>query len=74
MRGTSQFPKPPIKTGITKKKIITKACLVTTTLYSCSSAKKDPGCLSSVRMITLREVPTVAAQIPKIKYRVPISL
>lgn len=25
MRGTSQFPNPPISTGITKKKIITKA-------------------------------------------------
>jgi hypothetical protein len=25
IRGTSQLPKPPISTGITKKKIITKA-------------------------------------------------
>jgi hypothetical protein len=25
IRGTSQFPKPPIKMGITKKKIIIKA-------------------------------------------------
>ncbi len=30
--GTSQFPKPPIITGITIKKIITKACAVTTVL------------------------------------------
>lgn len=30
--GTSQFPKPPIITGITMKKIITKAWAVTTTL------------------------------------------
>jgi len=30
--GTNQFPKPPIKTGITKKNIITNACAVTTTL------------------------------------------
>jgi len=30
--GTSQFPNPPIKMGITIKKIITKACAVTTTL------------------------------------------
>jgi hypothetical protein len=30
--GTNQFPNPPIKTGITKKKIITKAWAVTTTL------------------------------------------
>ena len=32
MRGTSQFPKPPIIVGITKKKIITKAWAVTITL------------------------------------------
>jgi len=28
-RGAIQFPKPPIIVGITKKKIITKACAVT---------------------------------------------
>ena len=32
IRGTSQFPNPPIKIGITIKKIITKACAVTITL------------------------------------------
>jgi len=32
--GTNQFPNPPIKIGITIKKIIIKACAVTTTLYS----------------------------------------
>jgi hypothetical protein len=32
--GTNQFPNPPIKTGITIKKIIKKACAVTTTLYN----------------------------------------
>lgn len=32
MRGTSQFPNPPIRIGITIKKIITKACAVTITL------------------------------------------
>jgi hypothetical protein len=31
-RGTNQLPKPPIKAGITIKKIIIKACAVTTTL------------------------------------------
>jgi hypothetical protein len=30
--GTSQFPNPPIITGITMKKIITKAWAVTTAL------------------------------------------
>jgi hypothetical protein len=32
--GTNQFPNPPIKIGITMKKIIKKAWAVTTTLYS----------------------------------------
>jgi hypothetical protein len=32
IRGTNQFPKPPIITGITIKKIITKACAVTMAL------------------------------------------
>lgn len=32
IRGTSQFPNPPIRMGITMKKIITKACAVTITL------------------------------------------
>lgn len=32
IRGRSQFPNPPIIIGITKKKIITKACAVTITL------------------------------------------
>lgn len=32
IRGISQFPNPPIKIGITKKKIIIKAWLVTVTL------------------------------------------
>ena len=32
--GRNQLPKPPIKIGITMKKIIRKACAVTTTLYN----------------------------------------
>ena len=32
IRGTSQFPKPPIIVGITKKKIMINACAVTITL------------------------------------------
>jgi hypothetical protein len=31
--GTNQLPNPPIKNGITKKKIMIKACAVTITLY-----------------------------------------
>jgi len=34
INGTNQLPKPPIKIGITIKKIIVKACAVTSTLYS----------------------------------------
>jgi hypothetical protein len=32
IKGTNQFPNPPIIIGITMKKIITKACAVTITL------------------------------------------
>jgi len=32
--GTNQLPNPPIKIGITMKKIIVKACAVTNTLYT----------------------------------------
>lgn len=32
IKGTNQFPNPPIRIGITIKKIIIKACAVTTTL------------------------------------------
>jgi hypothetical protein len=34
IRGSSQFPKPPINTGITRKKIIKNACAVTIVLYN----------------------------------------
>lgn len=74
IKGTNQFPNPPIIMGITIKKIITKAWAVTVTLYSWSSFMRFPGDLSSDRIITLREVPTTLAQAPKIKYKVPISL
>jgi len=43
INGTNQFPNPPIRVGITKKKIIINACLVTVTLYICSSKNKLPG-------------------------------
>jgi len=32
IKGTNQFPNPPIRIGITMKKIIINACAVTTTL------------------------------------------
>lgn len=68
IRGISQLPKPPIRTGITRKKIIINACAVTMELYSCGSFRKDPpGCMSSSRISILRDVPRVPAQRPKIK-------
>ena len=67
MRGTSQFPKPPIMVGITKKKIMIKAWAVTITLYSWSSPRRDPAFPSSRRMRADRAVPRKADQIPRIK-------
>jgi hypothetical protein len=34
IRGSNQFPNPPINTGITRKKIIKNACAVTMVLYN----------------------------------------
>jgi hypothetical protein len=74
IRGKSQLPNPPIKTGITKKKIIKKACAVTIVLYSWSLPRKDPGCLSSIRIRSLIAAPIIPAHTPRIKYSVPMSL
>jgi hypothetical protein len=62
--GSSQLPNPPIKTGITIKKIITNACAVTTTLYNWSFPNKDPGCPNSIRIIKLNPVPNIPLHIP----------
>lgn len=43
IRGSSQFPNPPIKIGITIKKIIKNPWAVTSVLYSWSLPRKDPG-------------------------------
>jgi len=74
IRGRSQFPKPPINTGITRKKIITNAWAVTIVLYNWSLPRNAPGCLSSMRMRRLIPAPIIPAQMPRIKYKVPISL
>ena len=74
IRGRSQFPNPPIITGMTKKKIIRKAWAVTIVLYSWSLPRKDPGWPSSIRIRILMEVPRRPPHIPKMKYRVPMSL
>lgn len=72
--GIIQFPNPPTRTGITRKKIIRNAWAVTSTLYSWSFPRKEPGCASSIRIKSLMEVPIRPDQIPRRKYRVPISL
>lgn len=59
---------------MTRKKIITKACAVTITLYSWSLPINEPGVPNSRRIIRLIDSPTRPAQIPNIKYKVPISL
>jgi len=59
IKGTSQFPNPPIKIGITMKKIMINAWAVTTTLYTWSSPIKDPACPNSNRIIILSPVPII---------------
>lgn len=74
IRGSNQFPNPPIITGITRKKIIRKAWAVTIVLYSWSLPNRAPGCPSSTRMRILIDVPKSPPHAPKMKYSVPISL
>lgn len=74
IKGTNQFPNPPIRMGITIKKIIINAWAVTITLYNWSSPIRGPGCLNWRRIRILRPDPTIPDQTPAIKYRVPISL
>ena len=76
MIGTNQLPKPPIKIGITIKKIIKKAWAVIKTLYSwwLPSKKWLPGCSNSIRINSDIQPPNTPEKVPKSKYRVPISL
>ena len=74
INGTSQFPKPPIKIGITIKKIIRNAWAVTKVLYSWSLPRNEPGCANSRRINRLVPVPTIPAHKPNRMYKVPISL
>jgi len=67
IRGISQFPKPPIITGITIKKIITKAWAVTITLYNWSFPSNLPGCDNSTRIKNLSPLPTIPAHKPNKK-------
>jgi len=74
--GTNKLPKPPIKTGITKKNIIKKACAVIKTLYTCQleSNKIEPVPDNSNLITTEITVPNNPEKPPKIKYNIPISL
>ena len=51
--GTSQFPNPPIRIGITKKKIIKIAWVVTTLTYTSGLKKLVPGRILLIRISTL---------------------
>lgn len=74
INGISQFPNPPITIGIVIKKIIIKAWIVTITLYSWLLLMIELICLNSNRINILSDDPIIPDQIPKIKYKVPISL
>jgi len=74
--GTNQLPKPPIKIGITIKNIITNAWEVTNTLYNWWLPNNIwfAGAANSSRICTDNAVPTIPEKVPKIKYKVPMSL
>lgn len=73
--GTIKLPKPPIKIGITIKKIIIIACIVRITLYNCpDSPQKTPGLPNSKRIKKDNPLPTKPDQTPTKKYITPISL
>jgi hypothetical protein len=72
--GSIQLPNPPIKIGITEKKIIISAWEVTTVLYIPPDKILGPADLNSYRIIDDKADPIRAIQTPKMKYSVPISL
>ena len=67
IRGTNQFPNPPIKIGITIKKIIKKAWAVIKTLKIWPLPINLPSFLNSIRIIILIEDPINPIKIPKKK-------
>ena len=73
--GNKKFPNPPIRAGITIKKIITIACAVIILLYNWLSAIYcTPGPDNSNLISTENDVPANPANKAKIKYKVPMSL
>jgi len=65
--GTKILPNPPIRIGLTIKKIIRKACAVTTTLYSWLLPARTctPVPPSSIRIIRDLAVPRIPENAPK---------
>ena len=75
--GINQLPNPPIIIGITIKKIIKKACMVTKDIYNSPHnvpLLEELTPLRSVRIIILYPVPIIPDQKPIIKYILPMSL
>ena len=60
--------------GMTIKKIIKKACIVTIELYSWSFPNIDPGLESSIRIISEQAPPAIPPEMPKKMYINPILL
>lgn len=74
-KGNRKLPNPPIKAGITIKKIITIAWAVIILLYSWLSAIYcTPGPDNSNLISTEKAVPINPENNAKIRYRTPISL
>jgi len=67
INGSNQFLNPPIKIGITIKKIIKKAWAVIKTLKICPLPINLPNFLNSIRIIILIEEPINPIKIPKKK-------
>ena len=76
INGTKKFPNPPIKTGITIKKIISMAWPVIKTLYNWWLPNNIwlPGCDNSILIKIDIVVPNILEKPPKIRYKIPISL
>jgi len=72
--GINQFPNPPTMMGITMKKIITKAWVVTIVLNVCSDLGIMDGWDSFSRINILIEDPISPDHSPNLKYMVPMSL
>jgi len=76
MIGKKILPKPPMSTGIIKKKIIKIACAVTKLLKSCPSLETKSGCgLIKFVLITIENtVPIIHEKMPKHIYIIPMFL